>query len=260
MTTPEPRQQELARAALDCEVIADAFRLADWLGPGRELTASGVLRPAVALQACQALGIPLTTGKLRSAKDVPRLQRAWESAAAADLVRITANRASAAPEAAALAAAAARADGAVGAASLDPEVAGQVVLAWLRAVGFQFGFPHDICGQCVSTLIELGQQDGPAEVIEVVMALLGEDDGDLDPSAMYLCPDCGQLHETSPSSPDPADGAEADHVLAAIEALTSFGAVATGPGRIPGGTVTLTSLGRLFAESALTSISPPPRP
>ena len=50
--------------------------LAEWIGggadTGRELTTTGVLRPAVAAEACRALGIELPSGKLRSAKDVCR--------------------------------------------------------------------------------------------------------------------------------------------------------------------------------------------
>jgi hypothetical protein len=96
--------QEIAAAALSCAAFADAVKLAAWLGPGRELTASGVLRPAIAVQACQALGIPLASGKLRSAMDVPELERAWTVALAAGLVLVAANRASTAPVTAGIAA------------------------------------------------------------------------------------------------------------------------------------------------------------
>lgn len=263
MSTPDVRQLEMARAALGCAVLTDAIRLAAWVGPGRELTVSGVLRPAVAAQACQALGIPLAATRLRSAKDVPELHRAWESALAADLVRTAGTQASAAPGAAALAAVADRVGAAPGAAPLDSEQAGQVVLAWLRAVRGQFGFPGDVCGECMATLIELHQAQGPAAITDVVAAALADggdngDDGEPESWGYYLCPDCGQLHESLPPGADRGlrDDDVTEHVLDTIEVLTAFGAASTGPGREPGGTVTLTPLGRLLADSVLDSLSP----
>ena len=52
-------REELARTALACPPFTLAIRLAEWVGDSRELTSTGVLRPAVAVQACQALGIAL---------------------------------------------------------------------------------------------------------------------------------------------------------------------------------------------------------
>ena len=92
----------LARTALTTVPLTRALALAQWTGAGRELTTSGVLRPAVAVEACRMLGIGVPSGKLRSAKDVPELDQAWAVALAADLVLVTANRVSAAPGAAEL--------------------------------------------------------------------------------------------------------------------------------------------------------------
>jgi hypothetical protein len=47
-----------------------------------------------------------------------------------------------------------------------------------------------------------------------------------------------------------------EHARATIDILKEFGAVSTGPGRLPEGTVALTALGQLLAWSALESISP----
>jgi hypothetical protein len=248
----------MAEAALGCKVIAAAVKLAAWVGPSRELTASGVLRPAIAVQACQALGIPLASGKLRSAMDVPELQLAWEAALAADLVQVAANRASTAPIAAEIAAAAA-----AGAEQLDPRLSGQVVLAWLGAVSEHFGFPDDVCGQCLAMLVELAKAEGPAEIAELIAAVLGEAADDPEHQGTYVCRDCGQPHEWSLPDIPGLDVAVAwrdedlvEHALTTIDVLTDFGAVATGPGLLPEGTAALTALGRLFAGSALDSISP----
>ena len=83
---------ELAQAALTFLPLTRARQLAEWIGDGRELTTTGVLRPAVAVQACRALGIELPSGKLRSAKDVTELQQAWQVAVAAEFVLVAANR------------------------------------------------------------------------------------------------------------------------------------------------------------------------
>ena len=91
------------RTALACPPFSLAIRLAGWVGDSRELTSTSVLRPAVAVQACQALGLALPVGNLRGAKDVFELARAWDAAVAADLVLVTANRACAAPDVADLA-------------------------------------------------------------------------------------------------------------------------------------------------------------
>lgn len=244
----------MAGAALSCPAFTDAVKLAAWVGPSRELTTSGVLRPAIAVQACQVLGIPLASGKLRSAMDVPELQLAWEAALAADLVLVVSNRASTAPIAAEIAAVAADAE------QLDTGLADQVVLAWLRAVGGQFGFPNDVCGQCLTMLVELGKADGP---VEIAVAVLGESADDPNRTGTYVCPDCGQPHEWSLPDVPGLDVTVAlrdedlvEHALTTIDVLTDFGAVSTGPGQAPEGTVALTALGRLFAGWALESISP----
>lgn len=68
---------ELAGAALSCVALARGRELAEWVGTGRTLTASGVLRPAEAAQACRDLGITLKGPKPRSALDVPELMKVW---------------------------------------------------------------------------------------------------------------------------------------------------------------------------------------
>ena len=183
------------------------------------------------------LGIDVPSGKLRSAKDVLDLNRAWAVALAADLVLVTANRASAAPGVEELAAMANRADETT---ELDDNLAERVVLAWLRGAGAPLGFPEDPCGQCLTVLHELSEANGPVELTDLVAAELDADgsagfDLDFDMDRMDL----------------------AEHAVTTVSDLIDFEAVATGPGRSAGGTVTLTPLGRLLAESVFGSISPP---
>src|SRR5271169_3200823 len=77
---PSAATPELAEAALSCVPVVRARELAGWIGDGRQLTSSGVLKPALAVEACQALGIELPSGRLRSALDVDELMRDWEVA------------------------------------------------------------------------------------------------------------------------------------------------------------------------------------
>jgi Plasmid pRiA4b ORF-3-like protein len=227
----------LARTALTAVPLSRALALAQWTGAGRELTTSGVLRPAVAVEACQMLGIGVPSGKLRSAKDVPELDQAWEVALAAELVLMTANRVSAAPGVAELVAMANRTDET---AELDDDLAERVALAWLRGAGTALGFPADACGQCLTVLHELSEANGPTELTDLSAAVLeaagsAPVDLDFDLDRMDLV----------------------DHAVTAVLELVDFEAVATGPGRSAGGTVTLTPLGRLLAEAVFGSIAPP---
>jgi hypothetical protein len=229
--------------------LTRALALAQWTGTGRELTTTGVLRPAVAVEACRVLGIDVPSGKLRSAKDVPELDQAWAVALAADLVQITANRVSAAPGVAELV------DLADEAVELDDDSTERVVLVWLRGAGTPLGFPGDVCGHCLTALHELSEADGPLELADLVAAVL-ETDGPA-PGTLNspICPDCDQPHDSPDFDADRLDLAE--HVVLAVGELVDFGAVAPGPGRSPGGTVTLTPLGRLLAEAVFGTLAPP---
>ena len=79
---PEPSAvtPELAEAALNCVALVRARKLAEWIGAGRQLTSNGVLKPALAIEACRALGIELPPGRLRTALDVDELMQDWEVA------------------------------------------------------------------------------------------------------------------------------------------------------------------------------------
>ncbi|GAA1022080.1 MULTISPECIES: plasmid pRiA4b ORF-3 family protein [Amycolatopsis] len=87
--------KELASAARSCPALAEAAKLAGWVGPGRPLTARGVLKPAAAVEACDLLGIELATRKPRSALDIDQLMLAWFTAAAAGFVEVERGRAAA---------------------------------------------------------------------------------------------------------------------------------------------------------------------
>lgn len=264
---------ELAQAALSAEPLARALELAAWIGTGRELTGTGVLRPAAAAEACGALGIDLPPGRLRSAKDVHELQQAWEVAVAGDFVLITANRVCAARDVAALLRASR------GSAPLPHELAERTLLAWVRGAGVPMGLPAEPCPLCLAVLHELSIATSPAETGDLIAAVRDANTANTantappgavaDADGSYVCPDCGQAHEAPPAVTGPGGplaGAEeyadllradaADHAETTVRLLVHFDAAFTGPGRTPGGTVTLTPLGRTFAASVFTSLAP----
>ena len=118
------------------------------------------------------------------------------------------------------------------AAELDDDLAERVVLGWLRGAGTALGFPHDACGQCLTVLHENSRANGPMKLTDLAVAVLD--------AAFDV---------------DPMDWA--DHAVATVRELVEFEAVATGPGRSAGGSVTLTPLGRLLAEAVFGTLSPP---
>jgi hypothetical protein len=262
--TPEA----LAQAALSAAPLTAALRLADWIGGGRELTSTGVLRPALAVEACQLLGIDLPSGKLRSAKDVPALQQAWDVALAGGLVLVARARARAASDVPDLLRAA------EGTAPLPAELADRAALAWIRGAGVPMGFPFDEpCTQCLTVLHELSlatkptetgalvdavREDNPvADAFATAMDADTEDDEDATDLNYRAALDYGlvpgglsQLAELM------ADDVTA-HTHATISFLTQFDAAFTGPGRTPGGTVTLTPLGKLLAGAVFDALTPP---
>ncbi|MFI0447374.1 plasmid pRiA4b ORF-3 family protein [Actinomadura sp. 6N118] len=79
-----------------CQVMSRAKALADWVGRGRAVTASGVLRRADVHDVAQTLGISLP-GQFRSAADVAALHRPWIVAQAAGFLTVSQGRAAAAP-------------------------------------------------------------------------------------------------------------------------------------------------------------------
>jgi hypothetical protein len=251
---PSALAREYAEAALSCQAIDRARRLAIWIGDGRELTASGVLRPVVAAQACEALGIELPSPKLRSAGDVPELMHDWEMARTAGFIEIGSKRANAA----------------AGLLELGPESAERVLGCWLNAAMAQFGFPVEPpCPGCLTVLHELSLSDGPVSLAELSNAVRAAEGGqqELDtatqtglvpgidpgqvsaPTPLWECPYCGEVHPDDPAQ---------EHAEDAVGSLAEFGAAITGPGAAKGGTVRLTPLGRLLADSLLGALTPAP--
>lgn len=87
-----PSPEQLAFAARTCPVLASAQALAEWVGAGREVTTSGVLKPAAAVEACDLLGIEVPSRKPRSALDIAELMMVWAAASAAGFIEVSGRR------------------------------------------------------------------------------------------------------------------------------------------------------------------------
>ena len=106
-----PLSPDLAAQARRVPLIDDALRLAEWCAPGRQVTPKGVLKPALARDAVEELGLwkrsdtltdPSARAKnladLRSAGDLPILDFPWQFASGNGLIAIRSGRAVPGPE------------------------------------------------------------------------------------------------------------------------------------------------------------------
>ena len=242
MVTPE-----LAGAALSCAALARARALAEWVGPGRTLTASGVLRPAEAVRACQHLGIEVPGSRLRSALDVDELMRAWLAAAAAGFLQIDGRCARAAPDLPA-----------AGPATHPRPKA--IVSAWVQAAAAVLDLDEEPCAACLMVLHELHAADGPLTVDQLAAAVRGVLEPEVEPEGVP-CPGCGQVHGPGGliglsdlfGDEDQDEEDLAGHVEGTVDGLLAFGAVHTADRA-----ARLTPLGRLLAAAVFDGLAPSP--
>jgi Plasmid pRiA4b ORF-3-like protein len=243
---PSAVTPELAEAALNCVPLVRARKLADWIGAGRQLTSSGVLKPALAVEACHVLGIELAPGRLRTALDVDELMLDWEVACfagyiipAGSRVHATGRQADASPE--------------------------NVLRSWLRAASAELGLPDEPYAEGLTVLHELNEADGSVDLSQLAEAvrLLGSPEDEAVP-----CPGCGEVHDMTGLADvygydeDEEVDDSREHAETVVADLMSYGAVTAlaaapaapdGPGEAR---VRLTPLGRMLAESIFTGCAP----
>lgn len=239
---------EVAETALSCPALTRARNLAEWVGPGRTLTASGVLRPAEAVQACRDLGIELPGPRLRSALDVPDLMRDWMTAAAAGFLEMDGRRVRSAQERPA----------AGSSTHPDPDA---ILHAWVQAATVALDLGEQPCAGCLTVLHELYSADGPPTMAQLASAVRTAADPhglpELAEPEGLPCPDCGEVH-------GPGDllslgdflGDEEDaatHAADAVTGLLEFGAADAAHEA-----VRLTPLGTVLAVSVFQGRAPSP--
>ncbi len=237
---------DLAGPALSCAALVRARKLAEWVGPGRPLTSSGVLRPTDAAQACRDLGIELPGPRLRSALDVEELMQDWLTAAAAEFLEMDARRAWAAPDLPDPASSPHR----------DPMA---ILNAWVHAATAVMELAVDPCGGCLIVLHDLHAAAGPLTIEQLasaVGAVLEPDEREGAP-----CPGCAQVHDSGDLLGfddllgDEGEGTEdhVQHVAGMATRLLAFGAADASERA-----VRLTPLGTMLAESVFQGYAPSP--
>jgi hypothetical protein len=237
---------EITDAALSCTALTRARNLAEWVGQGKTLTASGVLRPAEAVQACRDLGIELPGPRLRSALDVEDLMRDWVTAATAGFLEMSGRRVRAAQD---------RPD-AGSSTYADPDA---ILRGWVQAATVVLDLGEDPCAECLTVLHELYSADGPL-TIDQLASTVGAALEPEEPEGL-LCPGCGEVHGPGDllslgdflSDEDEDEEDAARHAAATVTGLLGFGAA-----DVTGETVRLTSLGTVLATSVFQGREPSP--
>ncbi len=240
-----PISPEVADTALSCRALVRARDLAEWVGPGRTLTASGVLRPAEAVQACRDLGIELTGPRLRSALDVVDLMRDWMTAAAAGFLELDGRRARAAhdlPEA--------------GSAHQDPDA---ILHAWVQAATVALDLGEQPCAGCLTVLNELYSADEPLTMAQLATAVRTVlEPPELEEPEALPCPGCGEAHGPGDLfslgdflSDENDEEDVASHAADTVTGLLEFGAA-----DVTDETVRLTTLGTVLATSVFQGRAP----
>jgi hypothetical protein len=208
-----------------------------------------VLRPAVAAEACRALGIPLSAKRLRSALDVDELMLDWAVASDAGFIVAQGRYAYASPDLAA------------------PPDPGLLLNAWVTAAVTGLGVPDEPCAGCLTVLHELHTNGQPQSIEDLATAVTAV--GEFETAQAEPCPDCGGIHNSpdllglggliDDEDIDGVDGLE--HAEGTVVGLAAFGAVATANGSAPDGAAAdgpfrLTPLGSMLAAAVFEGSAP----
>jgi hypothetical protein len=235
---------EITEAALSCTALTRARNLAEWVGQGKTLTASSVLRPAEAVQACRDLGIELPGPRLRSALDVEDLMRDWVTAATAGFLEMSGRRVRAVQDL----------PDAGSSTYADPDA---LLRGWVQAATVVLDLGEDPCAECLTVLHELYSADGPL-TMDQLASTVGAALEPEEPEGLP-CPGCGEAHGPGDllslgdflSDEDEDEEDAARHAAATVTGLLGFGAA-----DVTGETVRLTSLGTVLATSVFQGREP----
>ncbi|WP_370948577.1 plasmid pRiA4b ORF-3 family protein [Amycolatopsis sp. cg5] len=226
--------EQVAQEALACPLLVAAQALAEWIGQGKPITGSWVLKPAAAIEACDLLGIETPARKLRSAGDIPQLVAVWTAARGAGFIELSNTKVMASP------ALRAWREG-------DP---GAVVAIWTQGARAWFGLddadPDEEALEHLATLVTLDDHGGSAPLEDLragIERLLGGI-----PSCS--CPDCAP----SPLLPGvfaDFDGYGESDARAAVRMLGEFGVAV-----LRDGLAELTLLGNWLADFTFRQSAP----
>jgi hypothetical protein len=145
---PAVATPELAAAALASPLLADAIKLAKWIGDGKELTSDGLLRPDLVASACELLGIELPEDDDSESLDV-----VWEAALEAGFITVGEELAKAVDL------------------PTDPD---EVLRAWLSVALVPFGIPDGPCAVHITVLGVLADALQPVSVLALMEEVLSD--------------------------------------------------------------------------------------
>jgi Plasmid pRiA4b ORF-3-like protein len=162
-----PPRTDLAAQARRAPLIDDALRLAAWCSPGRQVTATGLLKPAVAREAVEELRLwqrddtltdtrtrATALGNLRSAGDLPTLNVPWQFASGNGLIAIRSGQAVPGPE------------------LPDPADADQLLSFWQEALEGEAGALDDMGTRVMPGMFGIMLGESVASVVFPVLKLL----------------------------------------------------------------------------------------
>lgn len=226
-----PSPEQLALTARTCPVLATAQTLAEWVGAGREVTTSGVLKPAAAVEACDLLGVEAPSRKPRSAMDIAELMMVWAAASAAGFIEVSGSRVTPGP-------------------TLQPWLDGApdtVLAVWSRCVLESLGLVGETDEDALEYLAVLAtfEDRGGTVPLGDLSAGIAQLVGDASPGCS--CPDC---------VPDEMSGLATDLGAAAaedvVETLGEFGIAV-----LRGDNAELTPLGHWLTDYMFRESAPP---
>jgi Plasmid pRiA4b ORF-3-like protein len=162
-----PPRADLAAQARRAPLINDVLRLAAWCSPGRPVTATGLLKPAVAREAVEELRLwerddtladtlarANVLGSLRSAGDLPSLNIPWQFASGNGLIAIRAGKAVVGPE------------------LPDPADADQILSFWQETLEGEVGALDDMGARVMPGMWGVMYAESVASVVFPVLKLL----------------------------------------------------------------------------------------
>jgi Plasmid pRiA4b ORF-3-like protein len=227
---------ELAAAALASRTLADAIKLAEWVGDGREVTSEGGLHPDLVPQARELLGIESPEGESpegESADEDPAedfdpadamLDGIWAIAQEAGFITVNDELARAADL------------------PTDPE---EILRLWLSVALEPFEIPGRPCAECVTLLAVLADAADPITVVAALEDALSDfvhDDEDEDDEQ-------GLEHR---------QGIVAHMFLTAFSLRDLDAINVTEVGHPDQYTMRLTPLGQMLADTVFTVLAPAP--
>jgi hypothetical protein len=219
---------ELADAARECPAMSHARVLGDWIGAGRELTASGVLKPADAAAACARLGIELPAKKPRSALDIDELMMVWAMADSAGFIDFADRRVVAGD----------------GLREWQHADADNTVAIWTRcaleSLSLTGATDEEPGMDCLAVLCALYTSEDTVGLAELATSVARFPSGSM---ADEWCPDCGEFH---------AEGPDVELVQDALLALAAFDVVT-----LDDDTAALAPLGRWLTNYMFRDSAPP---